>query len=84
MLLNATASRLHLPMGESNAWVQNKEWLPYPPWAAGGHPGQPVRRNLPAGNTPPPADDIQSEAPAPASQNSTDAVPFDHWYREPI
>lgn len=67
-------------MGGSTPWVQSKERPPYPAWAAGGHQDQPARRNLPAGSTPPPADDIQSEAPAPASQSSIDAVPYVHWY----
>lgn len=49
--------------------------------SAGGHRGQPAGRNLPAGSTPPPADDIQTAAPVPAGQNSIDAVPFVHWYQ---
>lgn len=66
-------------MGESTPWVQNNgKALRLPP-ALGGRQGQPAGRNPPAGSRPPPADDIQSVALAPASQNSKDAVPFAHW-----
>lgn len=66
-------------MGESTPWVQNNgKALRLPP-ALGGRQGQPAGRNPPAGSRPPPADDIQSVALAPASQSSKDAVPFAHW-----
>lgn len=69
----------YLPMGESTPWVQNNgKALRLPP-ALGGRQGQPAGRNPPAGSRPPPADDIQSVALAPASQSSKDAVPFAHW-----
>lgn len=71
-------------MGESTPWVQNNgKALRLPP-ALGGRQGQPAGRNPPAGSRPPPADDIQSVALAPASQSSKDAVPFAHWGKKKI
>lgn len=66
-------------MGESTPWVQNNGKALHLPPALGGRQGQPAGHNPPAGSRPPPADDIQSVALAPASQSSKDAVPFAHW-----
>lgn len=71
--------RLHLPREESIVWVQNKALHRCP---LGDRRGQPAWRNLPAGNTPPPAVDTQSEVLALLGQSSRGAVPFVRWYRQ--
>lgn len=68
---------IHIPREESIVWVQNKALYHCP---LGDRRGQPAWRNLPAGNTPPPAVDTQTEVLALLGQSSRGAVPSVHWY----